>query len=152
MIQLTVRCKTLLCTHRFLKRETQFSQVLTRILLALLHVAEVAHVVDDLLYAADPLAGHLAVGGHQVQVLLALLEDDGEALVFIDRVRVFVEPLRAATEAKGFDVIDGDWRGSKTKIQFNSDSANSVSEEWEKSLLLKKNNCFHFSADKLYLN
>lgn len=90
---------------------------MTRILLALLHVTEVAHVVDDLLYAVDPLARHFAVGGHQVQVLLAALEDDGEALVFIDRVRVFVVPLRLATEAKGVDVIDGDWSGSKP--QFN---------------------------------
>lgn len=85
---------------------------MTRILLALLHVAEVAHVVDDLLHAVDPLAGHFAVGGHQVQVLLAALEDDGEALVFIDRVCVFIEALRLAAETEGVDLIDGDWSGS----------------------------------------
>lgn len=91
---------------------------MTRILLALLHVTKVVHVVDDLLYAVDPLAGHFTVGGHQVQILLAVLEDDGEALVFIDRVRVFVEPLRLATETKGIDVIDGDWSSSKPKFNF----------------------------------
>lgn len=100
----------------------QFSQggggvggFLTRILFTLLHVAEVAHVVYDLLDAVDPLAGHLAVGGHQVQVLLAGLEDDGEALLFVHGVGVFVEALRLAAEAQGVDLINGDWSGSKTK-------------------------------------
>lgn len=81
---------------------------LSRILLALLHVIEVAHVVHDLLYAVDPLAGHLAVGGHQVQVLLVALEDDGEALRFVHGVGVFIEPLRLATEAHGVNFINGD--------------------------------------------
>lgn len=85
---------------------------LTRILLALLHVTEVAHVVYDLLDAVDPLAGHLAVGGHQVQVLLAALEDDGEALRLVHGVRVFVESLRLATEAHGVNFINGDWSRS----------------------------------------
>lgn len=85
---------------------------LSRILLALLHVIEVAHVVDDFLYAVDPLAGHLAVGGHQVQVLLAALEDDGEALHFVHRVGVFIETLRLATEAHGVNFINGDWNRS----------------------------------------
>lgn len=89
---------------------------MTRILLALLHVTEVVHVVDDFLYAADPLAGRFTVGGHQVQVLLAVLEDDGEALVFLGRERVFIEPLRLATEAKGVNLINGDWSGSKPKF------------------------------------
>lgn len=71
-------------------------------------MTEVAHVVDDLLYAVDPLAGRFGVGGHQVQVFLSVLEDDGEALVFINRVRVFIEPLRLATETKRVDLIDGD--------------------------------------------
>lgn len=84
-------------------------------------MTEVAHVVDDLLDAVDPLAGHFAVGGHQVQVLLAALEDDGEALVFIHRVRVFIQPLRLATEAQGVDVVDGDWSHPKPKFRFNSD-------------------------------
>lgn len=82
---------------------------MARILLALLHVTEVAHVVDDLLDAVDPLAGHFVVGRHQVQVLLAALEDDGEALAFVNRVRVFIQPLRLPTETKGVDLINGDW-------------------------------------------
>lgn len=111
MIQLTVGCKTLLI---FIKEGGKIA--LIRILLALLHVTEVAHVVYDLLDAVDPLAGHLAVGGHQVQVLLAALEDDGEALCFVHRVRVFIKPLRLATEAHGVNFIDGDWRRSNPKF------------------------------------
>lgn len=89
---------------------------MARILLALLHVAEVLHVVYYLLDAVDPLAGHLAVGGHQVQVLLAALEDDGEALLFVHGVRVFIEPLRLAAEAHGVDFINGNWSGPKPKF------------------------------------
>lgn len=113
MIQLTDGCKTLLV---FTKEGGK--KALTRILLALLHVTEVAHVVHDLLDAVDPLAGHLAVGGHQVQVLLAALEDDGEALCFIHGMRVFIEPLRLATEAHGVNFIDRDWSRSNENSIF----------------------------------
>lgn len=113
IIQLTDGCKTLLVLTKEGGKKAS-----TRILLALLHVTEVAHVVYDLLDAVDPLAGHLAVGGHQVQVLLAALEDDGEALRFIHGMRVFIEPFRLATEAHGVNFIDGDWNRSNENSIF----------------------------------
>lgn len=113
MIQLMDGCKTLLV---FTKEGGKIA--LKRILLALLHVTEVADVVHDLLDAIDPLAGHFAIGGHQVQVLLAVLEDDGEALRFVHRMRVFIEPLRLATEAHGVNFIDGDWSRSNENSIF----------------------------------
>lgn len=82
---------------------------MTRILLALLHVTEVAHVADDLLYAVDPQAGQIAARGNQVQVLSGFLEDDGEAVGFLDRERVFNVALSLAAETQGVDLIDGDW-------------------------------------------
>lgn len=122
MIQLTRRLRTYFTRKRVKNKNKKktVQRVWTRILLALLHVTEVAHVVDDLLDAADPLAGHFAVGGHQVQVLLAALEDDGEALVFIHRVGVFIQPLRLAAQAQGVDVVDGDWSRSKPTFRFHS--------------------------------
>lgn len=72
---------------------------MSRILLALLLAAEVAHIGDDLLNAVDPLFCLPAAGRHQVEVFLAALEDDGEALLFNPGVGVFIEPLGLAALA-----------------------------------------------------
>lgn len=69
-------------------------KTLSRILLTLLLTAEVAHVADELLQAADPLFRLLITGCHQVKIFLAALEDDGEALLFNTGVGVFIKPLR----------------------------------------------------------
>ncbi len=66
---------------------------MSRILLTLLLAAEVTHIVDDLLQAIDPLFCLHSIGCHQVEVFLAALEDDGEALLFNTGVSVFVKSL-----------------------------------------------------------
>lgn len=85
-----------------------FGFVTSRILLALLLAAEVAHIGDDLLDAVDPLFCLPAAGRHQVEVFLAALEDDGEALLFDPGVSVFIEPLGLAAIAHRVNVINGD--------------------------------------------
>lgn len=62
-------------------------------------MAEVAHVEDDLLQAADPLFRLWPTGCHQVKILLAALEDYGEALLFNARLGVFIKHLRLAALA-----------------------------------------------------
>lgn len=90
-------------------------QTLSRILLALLLAAEVAHISDDLLYAVDPLFRLHPAGCHQVQIFLASLEDDGETSLFNTGLGVFVEPLRLTALAHRINVINGDCleRGSR---------------------------------------
>lgn len=57
------------------------------------------HVVYDLLQAADPLFRLLRTGCHEVQIFLGVIEDDGEAAVFITGVGAFIEPLRLTAMA-----------------------------------------------------
>lgn len=66
----------------------------SRILFTLLLVVEVAHVADDLLQAVDPLVCLLWTGCHEVEIFLAIIEDDGEAPIFIAGVCVFIKPFR----------------------------------------------------------
>lgn len=75
-------------------------QTLSRILLTPLLAAEVVQVVHDLLYAVHPLSCFLPIGCHQVQIFLAALEDDGEALLFDSGLGVFIEPLRLTAQAQ----------------------------------------------------
>lgn len=79
-----------------------------RILFALLLVTEVVHVVDDLLQAADPLIYIFRRFCHQVEILLAPLEDDGEAEVFNAGIGVFFKALRVAALSNRLNVINGD--------------------------------------------
>lgn len=115
MIQLAFRCKDLnTCMRTLLPFD-----ILLRILFTLLLLVEVAHAVDDLLQTLDPLVGLLLRGGHQVQVFLAVFEDDREALVFLARLSVFFKPFRLTAFAHRFDVINRNCleRGGEAVIQ-----------------------------------
>lgn len=83
-------------------------QTLSRILLTLLLAAEVAQIGHDLLYTSDPLPGFLRTVRQQVEVFLAALEDDGEALLFKAGLCVFIEPLRLAAQSQRIDLVNGD--------------------------------------------
>lgn len=100
-------------SHKPLKNLWDFS---TRILLVLLLPAEAQHVAYDLGQTRDPLFGLLSTGGHQVQVFLAALEDDGEAAFFIGGLCVFVEPLRLSAHTHRVDVINGDCLGRRSEF------------------------------------
>jgi len=105
MIQLAFGCKDLAHSQeqtnlgKQVCKQASLSKAVLRILLALLLVAEVVQVVDDLLQAGDPPIGLLSSGCLQVEVLFASLEDDGEALLLHSGVSVLLKPLRLAALA-----------------------------------------------------
>lgn len=91
------------------------SAVMIRILFCLLLSAEVVDVGHHFLQAVDPLLSLLLRAGHEVQVLAAALEHDGEAAALHLLLCVLFQALWLTAYSDCWYVIEWNW-GQKLKL------------------------------------